>query len=91
MNLKAPLIWFIFVLVQGENAEEGNNNKCVSSCPEGQDKVDNHCLFCPNISQNWLDAEQYCNNEGGHLASVTNENIQDYIGSEIHKQNLAQG
>lgn len=87
MNPSALLFWSLFVFVQGENAEELINNKCVSSCPEGWNKVDHHCLFWPKISQIWLDAEQYCNNEGGDLASVTSENIQDYIGSEIQKQN----
>ena len=36
----------------------------------------------PNIKKTWHDAELYCNKEDGHLASVTNKRMHDYIWSK---------
>ena len=33
----------------------------------------------------WPDAEQFCNENDGHLASVTNLKIQNYIQSKVEK------
>lgn len=88
MSLFAPLLLLLFVFVQGDKADEGTVNKCVSTCPEDWVKVENHCLVWPRKSMKWHRAEKFCNKEGGHLASVTNNLIHNYIGSEFQRQNV---
>ena len=88
MSLCAPLLLLLFVFVQGDKADEGTVNKCVSTCPEDWVKVENHCLVWPRKSMKWHRAEKFCNKEGGRLASVTNNRIHNYIGSEFQKQNV---
>ena len=40
------------------------------SCGEGWEKNGEHCYFWSTEKKNWNDAEDFCQKEGGHLASV---------------------
>ena len=84
MLLFAPLISFLFFLgIQGNNEDKDNTTKCVKVCPEKWEKKEDQCFLWPSIRENWVRAEKYCKNEGGHLASVTNIRIHNYIRSRI--------
>ena len=77
----APLISFLFFLeIQGNNVDK---TKCVKVCPEKWEKKEDQCYLWPSNKENWFRAEEYCVNEGGHLASVTNIRIHRYIESKI--------
>ena len=45
--------------------------------------MEDQCYLWPSNKENWIKAEEYCQNKGGHLASVTNERIHEYIRSKI--------
>ena len=47
------------------------------------EKKEDQCFLWPSTWENWVRAEEYCKNEGGHLASVTNRRIHDYVRSRI--------
>ena len=63
----------------GSNCEAS----CVVSCPPGWEREGDRCYFWSQDSwqewKDWHDAEETCKNKGGHLASVTNEEIHDYM------------
>ena len=44
----------------------------------------NHCYWFSSIRRNWGEAEEYCKKENGHLASITDSRIHDYIRSKVH-------
>jgi len=79
---------FFCFSVQGDN-EEDSSKKCVSSCPLGWEKMSGHCFFWSDASKilpkTWAKAEEFCKSKGGHLASVTNQAIHDYIWSKTLK------
>ena len=53
---------------------------CLQACPVGWDLFDERCyLWVTNQTKSWSDAENFCQNEGGHLVSVTNEGVNDYM------------
>jgi len=57
-------------------------NSCVEehSC-QGWEKLSggSHCYILVHYKKTWFEAEQLCNGHGGHLASVTNQEIHNYI------------
>ena len=65
-------------------ADTGSNCEasCVVSCPSGWEREGDRCYFWSNDWndwKNWFDAEETCKRHGGHLASVTDQNIHDYM------------
>ena len=68
--------------IQGNYGKTENTNKCDQSCPNDWEEEGGRCYLWPNIKKTWHDAELYCNKEDGHLASVTNKRIHDYIWSK---------
>ena len=38
--------------------------------------------------KNWADAEEFCENEGGHLASITSEAIKEYVVDGMNTKDL---
>ena len=59
----------------GSNCEAS----CVVSCPPGWERKGGRCYLWSDDSKNWLEAEKTCKKSGGHLASVTDQNIHDYM------------
>ena len=57
------------------------NNNCVETCDEGWEKHGNHCYLWGTEPpfKAWTEAEDFCQEEGGHLASVGSNEIMDYI------------
>ena len=62
-------MFFSFEEVKGEK-----ENQCQASCPR--------CWEQMELRTSWGDPEQFCNNQDGHLALVTNERIQNYLQSK---------
>ena len=67
--------------------EEKNQNKCVLTCPQDWEENKGHCYLWSKTRKNWNDAEQICIKRGGHLASITNLDIHDYIWNKIQSAN----
>ena len=59
--------------------QEGSENQCFQSCPKGWERFEKRCYLWSDNEKNQADAEKFCKEEGAHLASVTNQNIHDYI------------
>jgi len=47
-----------------------SNDKCVESCKQDWEKSGDHCYLWRTDKMNWTSAEDFCQREGGHLASV---------------------
>ena len=52
---------------------------CVTGCPENWEEHGGHCYLWDDKARSWYKAEEFCKNEGGHLASVTSEAANEYI------------
>ena len=71
---------------------DGKDNKCFSACQGNWEKNGDHCYLWSRKGQQkltWDDAEEFCNKEGGHLASVTSEAINEYIHHEKRKRRIS--
>ena len=44
----------------------------------------NYCYWFSSIQRNWGKAKKYCNTENGHLASITDLRIHDFIQSKVN-------
>ena len=77
-------LFLCFLMIEQNNADE---QKCIPSCPENWEKEEDRCYLWPSHKRSWREAEQFCKEEGGHLASVTNQRIHDYIWSKVDQRN----
>ena len=71
-------------MIEENNADE---RECFSSCPENWEENEDRCYLWPSHKRSWKEAELFCKEEGGHLASVTNQKIHDYIWSKVDRKN----
>ena len=78
------LLVSLFLSVHKTKGEKKNPNKCFPSCPDRWEEKEGHCFLWPQSSRSWEEAEKFCNDEGGHLASVTNLEIHNYIQSKVN-------
>ena len=62
-----------------------SGDKCVESCEEGWEENGDHCYFWSNDTKSWTDAEDFCQKEGGHLASVASNATQKYMDQRYRK------
>ena len=62
--------------VDGSNCDESS---CVVSCQPGWEREGDYCYFWSEEKKNWFEAEETCKRHGGHLASVTDQHIHDYM------------
>ena len=67
--------WSISLFIQGNIAEDENPKMCDPSCQTGWEKSDGHCFLWQEESKTWVNAEKFCNEKAGHLASVKDLNI----------------
>ena len=64
---------------KGKNGMHCFSN-CLPTCPDGWETFEGECyLWVTNQTKSWRDAEGFCKNEGGHLASVTSKRINKYM------------
>ena len=61
------------------NLESNCSESCVVSCPKGWERFGEHCYFWSKDEKDWHEAEKTCRCHGGHLASITDQTIQDYM------------
>merc|ERR1711962_455497 len=81
MFVSVLLISLLFLFgIQSNKAEE---EKCVKTCPRNWEKMMDHCYLFSAYQKTWGEAEKYCKTEDGHLASITNSKIHDYIQSKV--------
>ena len=64
------------------------NDKCVATCEEGWEKHNNHCYYWVTEKMNWTTAEDFCQEEGGHLASVSSNETMGFVLLGAHSRNL---
>ena len=77
---------FILLFIPVITGERESPNKTVPPCPAGWEKMEDRCYLWPHTTwMTWADAEQFCNEKDGHLASVTNLKIHEYIVSKVVK------
>ena len=55
---------------------------CVPSCEHGWEQFGNNCYFFNMEGKNWAAAEDFCQNEGGHLASIATEAVNTFMGEK---------
>ena len=86
MYVSVHLLSFLFLLgIQHNKAEE---IKCVKTCPKGWQEMMDHCYWFSPYQKNWGGAKEYCKTENGHLASITDSRIQDFIQSKVDPNHL---
>ena len=51
----------------------------MTGCPENWEEHSGHCYLWGDKPRSWYKAEEFCEKEGGHLASVTSEAANEYI------------
>jgi hypothetical protein len=56
-----------------------SNDKCVESCKQDWEKSGDHCYLWSTDKKNWTSAEDFCQREGGHLASVLSTATFDFV------------
>ena len=71
--------------MEGNRAEQETTKKYASSWPKDWEKAENHCFFWPTAWEDWEEAEQYCRDKDGHVASLTTLGIHNYPWSKIKK------
>ena len=67
---------------------ECSEDKCVESCEQGWEKNGDHCYLWGTDKKNWNDAEDFCQKEGGHLASVTSNATRDFVVEGMNRTGL---
>ena len=69
-----------------------SEDKCVESCEQGWEKNGDHC-YSWNIAwsakKNWTDAEDFCQKEGGHLASITSNATNQDVVEKVERTGLS--
>ena len=55
-------------------------------CEEGWEEHGDHCYFWSNDTKSWTDAEDFCQKEGGHLASAGSNATQKYVEQRYRKE-----
>ena len=81
---------FLALFIQENQGQQENPKKCFWSCPDGWEIEEDSCYLWTDEKKTWDEAERYCNNKGGHLASVTNLNIHNYIWSRAKSRDQKQ-
>ena len=82
------LVLFCFIFFSHHKisvtGKKENQNKCLTACPKGWEKKGGRCFLWLDPVLSWENTEEICNDEGGHLASVTNLEIHNYIWSKVN-------
>ena len=60
-----------------------STDDCTSSCDPGWQKLGDKCYFWSQEKLFWAAAELKCRTLGGHLASVTTQEIHDYLKQDV--------
>jgi len=64
------------------------NDKCVEACDEGWEKLGDHCYHWVAEKMNWTNAENSCQEKGGHLVSVSSNETMGFVLLGAHSRGL---
>jgi len=56
-----------------------SGEECVAACDQEWEKNGDQCYLWNSEKKNWTDAEDFCQKEGGHLASVHSDAAVDFV------------
>jgi len=56
-----------------------SGDQCVEACGEDWERNGDRCYFWGTDKKNWTEAEDFCQREGGHLASVTSNATKVFV------------
>ena len=59
------------------------SNTCVSTCDQGWTQFGNKCYFWGTDMKKWIQAEDFCLSEGGHLASIPTQAVNTFVWKEM--------
>ncbi|XP_050780963.1 low affinity immunoglobulin epsilon Fc receptor-like [Gopherus flavomarginatus] len=54
-----------------------------TKCPPGWQRFEKKCYFFSTLTKSWLDAKQFCTNEGSHLVIVNTKQEQIFLSNHI--------
>lgn len=81
--------WFDKVLIIWYEGSPDSENKCVETCDEGWEENGGRCFFWGREMKNWIAAEDFCREEGGHLATVNTDATMDFLFESMKTNNIA--
>merc|ERR1712112_208610 len=84
------MLLFGLLLFSGVSAQtQGcSGDKCVEACGEDWEKNGEHCYFFGTDNKNWTAAEDFCQRQGGHLASVTSNATNNFVLEGMNRTGL---
>ncbi|XP_030403314.1 C-type lectin domain family 17, member A-like [Gopherus evgoodei] len=59
-----------------------------TKCPPGWQHFEKKCYFISTSTKSWLDAKQFCTNEGSHLVIVNTKQEQMFLSNHITEPNV---
>jgi len=66
-----------------------SEDKCVEACEQDWERNGEHCYLWNTEAKNWTDAEDFCQQAGGHLASAVHTNAtNNFILEETKRRGL---
>jgi len=65
-----------------------SEDKCVEACEQDWERNGEHCYLWNTGAKNWTDAEDFCQQAGGHLASAVHTNATNFILEEMKRRGL---
>jgi len=72
----------------GIEVVSGNNRCANSGCGNDWEPYDDHCYYWSNNTKTWDEAEAFCQEENGHLASITSNAINQYVVEGMNSRGL---
>ena len=69
-------------------ADTATSPTTACTCNQGWDVHGDHCFFYSSDTKSWNDAEESCQEEGGHLASVNTNAIEGYVVDELKRRGI---
>uniref|UniRef100_A0A8C3P8R2 C-type lectin domain-containing protein n=1 Tax=Chrysemys picta bellii TaxID=8478 RepID=A0A8C3P8R2_CHRPI len=54
-----------------------------TKCPPGWQHFEKNCYFFSTSTKSWLDAKQFCTNEGSHLVIVNTKQEQTFLSNQL--------
>jgi len=71
----------------GSGCSEDN---CVEACEENWEKNGDHCYLWNTDAKNWTAAEDFCQQAGSHLASITSDSTNNFMLEGLNRRGLTQ-
>ena len=82
---------FLLLLCLARSYGSNCEASCAVSCPYRRDigknwqMFNDRCYYWSKGRRNWTSAENFCKSAGGHLASVTDQRVHNFIKNELSK------